>query len=179
MQPQEILEFWFTELLPAQWFRPDPAVDAAIRLRFGPVCADLARTVPDDWTSTAHGTLAAVLVLDQFPRNIHRGSPQAFATDAAALALAGEAIDKGFDQKLSQTERQFLYMPYQHAEDRVAQETSITLYAALGNADVLAFAQRHADIIRRFGRFPHRNAILGRISTDAERLFLNEPGSSF
>jgi uncharacterized protein (DUF924 family) len=179
VQPQEILEFWFTELLPTQWFRPDPAVDTAIKLRFGPVCSDLARGVPDNWTSTAHGALASVLVLDQFPRNIHRGTPQAFATDTMALAIAGKAIQKGFDLELAKSERQFLYMPYQHAEDQVAQDKSITLYTALGDPDVLAFALRHADIIRRFGRFPHRNAILGRISSEAERLFLNEPGSSF
>lgn len=177
--PKDILAFWFGELQPAQWFRPDTALDASIAARFGDTLAALRQQVPVAWKATARGTLAAVIVLDQFPRNIHRGTADAFASDAAALALAAELISKGGDRELNEVERQFLYMPYQHAEDLSVQERSIELYRALGNANVLDFAQRHRDIIARFGRFPHRNAIVGRASTPEEVAFLQQPGSSF
>ena len=120
-----------------------------------------------------------MIVLDQFPRNIHRGTPDAFASDATALALAAGLIAKGGDRELSEVERQFLYMPYQHAEDLSVQERSLELFRALGNANVLDFATRHRDIIARFGRFPHRNVIVGRASTPEEVAFLQQPGSSF
>lgn len=179
MAPEDILSFWFGELQAVQWFRPDAALDASIATRFGATLAALRRQVPAAWTATARGTLAAVIVLDQFPRNIHRGTPDAFASDAAALALATGLIATGGDRALSDVERQFLYMPYQHAEDLSVQERSLELYRALGNANVLDFAQRHRDIIARFGRFPHRNAIVGRASTPEEVAFLQQPGSSF
>jgi uncharacterized protein (DUF924 family) len=179
MLPDDILAFWFGELQPAQWFRPDPALDASIAARFGDTLIALRQHVPPVWTATPRGTLAAVIVLDQFPRNIHRGTPGAFASDAAALALASDLIARGGDRELNDVERQFLYMPYQHAEDLGVQERSLELYRALGNANVLDFAQRHRDIIARFGRFPHRNAILGRVSTAEETAFLTQPGSSF
>lgn len=176
---EDVLAFWFGELQPPQWFRSDPAVDATILSRFGTTLGALREGVPETWTSTARGTLAAVIVLDQFPRNIHRGTPQAFSSDATALALSASAIARGLDRGLNEVERQFLYMPYQHAEDLAVQERSLELYAALGNANVLDFARRHRDIIARFGRFPHRNAILGRASTAEEAVFLTQPGSSF
>ena len=176
---EDILAFWFGELQPPQWFRSDPAVDAVIASRFGTTLEALRERVPENWTSTARGTLATVIVLDQFPRNIHRGTPQAFSSDATALALSASAIARGLDRGLNEVERQFLYMPYQHAEDLAVQERSLELYAALGNANVLDFARRHRDIIARFGRFPHRNAILGRASTAEEAVFLTQPGSSF
>lgn len=177
--PEDILAFWFGELQPAQWFRPDAALDASIAARFGNTLVALRLVVPAAWTATARGTLAAVIVLDQFPRNIHRGTPGAFASDADALRLASNAIGKGLDLELTEVERQFLYLPYQHAEDLAVQERSLELYRALGNANVLDFATRHRDIIGRFGRFPHRNAILGRASTAEEAAFLQQPGSSF
>lgn len=177
--PEDILAFWFGELQPAQWFRTDAALDSSIAARFGTVLGALRLKVPAAWTATARGTLAAVIVLDQFPRNIHRGTPDAFASDATALALAAGLIAKGGDRELSEVERQFLYMPYQHAEDLSVQERSLELYRALGNANVLDFATRHRDIIARFGRFPHRNVILGRASTPEEVAFLQQPGSSF
>ncbi len=177
--PEDILAFWFGELQPAQWFRADAALDASIAARFGNVLVALRQQVPAAWTATARGTLAAVIVLDQFPRNIHRGTPDAFASDATALALASRLISKGGDRELSEVERQFLYMPYQHAEDLSVQERSLELYRALGNANVLDFATRHRDIIARFGRFPHRNVIVGRASTPEEVAFLQQPGSSF
>lgn len=176
---EDVLAFWFGELQPPQWFRSDPAVDAVIASRFGTTLEALRVRVPETWTSTARGALAAVIVLDQFPRNIHRGTPQAFSSDATALALSADAIARGLDRGLNEVERQFLYMPYQHAEDLAVQERSLELYAALGNASVLDFARRHRDIIARFGRFPHRNAILGRVSTAEEAVFLTQPGSSF
>jgi uncharacterized protein (DUF924 family) len=177
--PEDILAFWFGELQPAQWFRPDAALDASIATRFGATLVALRQQVPSAWTTSARGTLAAVIVLDQFPRNIHRGTPDAFASDATALALAAGLIAKGGDRELSEVERQFLYMPYQHAEDLSVQERSLELYRALGNANVLDFATRHRDIIARFGRFPHRNAIVARPSTPEEVAFLQQPGSSF
>ena len=177
--PEDILAFWFGELQPAQWFRPDAALDASIAARFGDTLAALRLQVPAAWTATSRGTLAAVIVLDQFPRNIHRGTPEAFSSDATALALAAGLISKGGDRELSDVERQFLYMPYQHAEDLSVQERSLELYCALGNANVLDFATRHRDIIVRFGRFPHRNVIVGRASTPEEVAFLQQPGSSF
>lgn len=179
MQPSDILDFWFTELTPAQWYRSGPAIDLDIVRRFQPLYGELSRNVPGDWTMTARGTLAAIIVLDQFPRNMFRATPQAFATDDKALALSAQAIARKFDEGLAQREKQFLYMPYQHAEDRQVQARSLELFAALGDPAILGFAKSHHDIIARFGRFPHRNAILGRVSTPEELEFLKEPGSSF
>ncbi len=179
MHPQDILDFWFDELTPSQWYKVDTNLDATMVQRFEPTYRELSRSVPPDWRESARGSLAAVIVLDQFPRNMFRGTPQAFATDANALALSEEAIDKNQDRELNVAERQFLYMPFQHAEDRALQTRSIQLFESLGNTNVLDFAHRHRAIIERFGRFPHRNAILGRASTAEEIEFLQQPGSSF
>ena len=174
-----ILAFWFEDLSPSQWFGQDAAVDAACHDRFGALYERLALRVPPDWLDTADGCLAAVIVLDQFPRNMFRNNPRAFTTDTDALAIAKNAIDKGFDEQLGPLQRKFLYMPFQHGEDPAAQARSVELFALLGDPRTLDFAQRHKDIIDRFGRFPHRNGILGRPSTDEERAFLDTPGSSF
>jgi uncharacterized protein (DUF924 family) len=179
MRPQNILDFWFKELAPGQWFKPDAKLDAEILRRFEPAYSELSRHVPSGWRESAHSILAAVIVLDQFPRNMFRGAPKAFAADREALALSQAAIDQQLDRELTAVERQFLYMPFQHAEDRTAQARSVLLFETIGNANVLDYARRHRDIVERFGRFPHRNAILGRNSTAEEIDFLKQPGSSF
>jgi uncharacterized protein (DUF924 family) len=174
-----VLGFWFDELTPASWFVANAEVDRAIGQRFGDVHALLATGLPAGWPATARGQLAAVIALDQFPRNMFRGTAQAFATDASALRIAEAAIDAGLDRQLAAVQRQFLYLPFQHSEKASDQDRSIALYAALDNAQALDFARRHKAIIDRFGRFPHRNRALGRPSTAEEAAFLALPGSSF
>ncbi|ODR99482.1 hypothetical protein AUC68_05840 [Methyloceanibacter methanicus] len=175
----EVIGYWFQTLSPDAWYGAPSEVDAEIARRFGQVYETLSEAVSGDWLGSPQGRLAAILVLDQFPRNIHRGTPEAFRTDEKALALAKDAIAAGADRDLPPEQRAFLYMPFQHAENLEDQHRSLELFESLGNANNLDFAVRHYEIIRRFGRFPHRNAILGRASTPAERAFLNEPGSSF
>lgn len=174
-----VLGFWFDELTPAHWFVANAEVDRTIAQRFGDVYARLAMALPEGWPATPRGQLAAVIALDQFPRNMFRGTAQAFATDASALRIAQAAIDVGFDRQLPAVQRQFLYLPFQHSEQAPDQERSVALYAALGNEQALDFALRHKAIIDRFGRFPHRNRALGRPSTAEETAFLALPGSSF
>lgn len=172
----DILAFWFgPQDAPSGnaardvWFRKDPAFDADIRARFGDATAVALAGGYGEWCATPAGTLARVLLLDQFPRNIHRDTKAAFAGDARALATAQYAIDRGFDRMLDVYGRWFLYLPFEHAEDRAAQERSLALFGALtresGLAGPLEWAQKHADVIARFGRYPHRNAVLGREST--------------
>jgi uncharacterized protein (DUF924 family) len=169
--PTQILRFWFDELRPEAWFRKDESVDAAIRERFGALYEQLAQLRPEQ-IKTPLESIAAVIALDQFPRNMFRGSPRAFATDALALSIAQHAIAAGFDEQLTQQQRLFLYMPFQHAEDRAVQAHSIELFTRLGLAENLDYAHRHREIIDRFGRFPHRNEVLGRESTTDEREFV-------
>jgi uncharacterized protein (DUF924 family) len=183
---EAILEFWFgPPPLAARdaWFRKDPAFDAEIRDRFGAAVDAALAGDPGTGTGTPRGALAAVVLLDQFTRNIHRDTPRAFAGDALALAIADAAIAKGFDRALDPFERWFLYLPFEHAEDMALQERSLALFAALardsGLAAPLEWAEKHAAVIRRFGRYPHRNAILGRATTPDEAAFLAEPGSRF
>lgn len=175
----DVVRFWFEELTPKEWYRPPEAVDAAIKARFHDSYETLRQGAPPEWLATPNGFLAAILVLDQLPRNMFRGQPQAFATDDAALALAKRAVDEGVDARLPPKERAFLYLPFQHSEDLADQARSVGLFMALGNPLNLDYAIRHQEVIERFGRFPHRNAILGRNSTPAEEAFLDEPGSSF
>ncbi len=174
-----VLSFWFEELLPEQWFSVDKTVDDEVYARFGPLHRRLADGVPPEWEEAPEGYLAAVIVLDQFSRNMFRGDPRAFANDAVALALAGHAIGRGFDRALAATQRKFLYMPFQHSEDAVDQARSIELFAGFDDPQTLDFAKRHKEIVDRFGRFPHRNAVLGRVSTEEELVFLERPDSSF
>jgi uncharacterized protein (DUF924 family) len=174
----QVLRFWFEELSANDWFGgAKPDIDAAVRGCFGSLYDVLAVDVPD--ATSGKGALAAIIVLDQFPRNMFRGSSRAFATDAMALAISEAAIAAGLDQDLTQVERQFLYMPYQHSEDLAVQQCSIELFDSLGDPDTLDFARLHREVIERFGRFPHRNAILGRTSTVDEQTYLAEPGSGF
>jgi len=183
---REILDFWFGApplVERAVWFRKDPAFDATIRARFGQAIAAACAGALGEWCHDPHGALARVVVLDQFTRNVHRGTPAAFSGDERALATSEEAIARGFDAGLAAYERWFLYMPFVHSEERAMQDRATALFTALaaetGLDSPLAWTKRHADVIRRFGRFPHRNAILGRVSTPEEIAFLATPGSTF
>jgi uncharacterized protein (DUF924 family) len=184
--PPDVLEFWFGAVphrSRAIWFGKDPAFDAEIRARFGATVAVALDGGLDEWSATTHGTLARVIVLDQFTRNIFRDTPRAFAGDALALAVATAAVDAQRDRELDRYERPFLYLPFEHSETAAAQDRALELFGALaratGDDSLLHWAQRHADVVRRFGRFPHRNDILGRASTPEEIAFLKGPGSRF
>ena len=175
----EVLRFWFAEIAPAQWFKKDPAFDADIRGRFLALHEALVARADDELVADAQTALAAVIVLDQMSRNMFRDTPRAFAADPKARRLAEAAIARGFDSGLSKDQRKFLYLPFEHCEDRAAQARAVALTTSLGDPDLVKWAQAHRAIIDRFGRFPHRNAILGRVSTPEEIEFLKQPGSSF
>ena len=170
-----VLAFW-REAGPSNWFRKDEAFDTEIRTRFLTTYQAAAAGQLADWEATAETALALVVVLDQFPRNIFRGSAQAFAADAPARAVADRALARGFDQQVPAGERQFFYLPFEHSENISDQERCLALFRSTGNPDSLKWAEKHADIIRRFGRFPHRNAVLGRTTTAEEQAFLNAGG---
>ena len=176
---EEVLKFWFDDISPDDWFESDDAVDGHIRERFRELHETLREQVPESWRNSARGCLAAVIVLDQFSRNMYRGTSRAFTADGAALSLAKEALVRGFDRDLSIDERKFLYLPFEHSESPADQARSIELFATLGSELDLDYARRHKEIIDRFGRFPHRNAATGRISTPEEIEFIKESGSSF
>jgi uncharacterized protein (DUF924 family) len=177
--PSVVLRFWFEECAPEQWWSKDPSFDREIAARFGALHARAAACELWPWRDTAEGRLAEVIVLDQLSRNMFRGDPRAFQSDPLALALAQEAVRGGHDQELAVERRAFLYMPYMHSESAAIHSVALRLFAQPGLDGNLEFEQRHKAIIDRFGRYPHRNAILGRRSTEAERAFLEEPGSSF
>lgn len=176
---QAVLDFWFEELTPAQWFKKDPELDRTISQRFGALHAQAEWCECYTWRQTAQGRLAEIIVLDQFSRNIYRDDARAFATDALALALAQEAVAAGSGAELAIEQRAFLYMPYMHSESAVIHELAMQLFDQPGLENNHDFEARHKAIIDRFGRYPHRNALLGRASTDEELAFLKEPGSSF
>ena len=179
MQAQSILDFWFTELSPQQHFVKDEALDATIRTRFGATLQAAAQCELFAWRATPAGRLAEIVVLDQFSRNIWRDTPHAFAQDALALALAQELVASGLDRSLPTAQRIFAYMPYMHSESALVHKQALTLFAQPGMESNLDFELRHQAIIASFGRYPHRNAVLGRISTEQELAFLRQPGSSF
>jgi uncharacterized protein (DUF924 family) len=192
MQVQDVLDFWF---LPAgadghgrqrvEWFRKDEAFDSALRARFGALIQQALAGGLREWDEAGpRGTLARILVLDQFTRNAFRGKPESFAGDTLALAAARQLTESGDHLALSPVERQFVYMPFEHAEDARMQEQAVALFTELaagheGFGEALDYAHRHRGVIARFGRFPHRNAILGRASNPEELAFLQLPGSSF
>lgn len=178
-QAETVLAFWFDELDDRQRFARDPAVDTAVRERFGSLHAELAAGVPAAWQASPRTRLAAIIVLDQFSRNLFRDDARAFAHDGAARALTARALECGDDTGLTSAERQFLYMPLMHGEDPADQESSVALFTALGEPDALAFAERHQAAIARFGRFPARNAALGRTSTPDEIAYLAEHAAGF
>jgi uncharacterized protein (DUF924 family) len=171
--------FWFTEVGRTRWFVKDEALDRTIRERFEPLLGSVSAVPAAELAATARTGLAAVLVLDQFPRNMFRGSARMFAYDAQALALSRELLDRGHDRALEVDERLFVYLPFEHSERLADQERAVALVEALGDPGYLRFAEAHRDIVRRFGRFPHRNDVLGRPSTAEETAFLASPGSSF
>jgi uncharacterized protein (DUF924 family) len=179
MQPQPTLHFWFEELTAKQHFVKDAALDETIRTRFGDTLEAAARCELFAWRATTEGRLAEIIVLDQFSRNVYRATKQAFAQDALALVLAQELVASGQDRNLPETQRVFAYMPYMHSESALVHTQAVALFTQLGNQNNLNFELRHKAIIDRFGRYPHRNAILGRTSSAEELAFLSEPGSSF
>ena len=192
MTAQDVLDFWF--LPPGEpgygapreaWFRKDDAFDAAIAQRFGAAIAQALAGGLREWDAdSAVGTLARILLLDQFTRNAFRGTPKSFAGDALALEAASQLVDSGADQALLPVQRWFAYMPFEHAEDAAMQERSVALFTALAAANpgyegALDYAHRHRGVIARFGRFPHRNPILGRASSADEVAYMAQPGSGF
>ncbi|WP_409526485.1 DUF924 family protein [Nitrincola sp. MINF-07-Sa-05] len=179
MHYQDVMTFWFEELTPAQWFVKDQSVDELIKSRFSYLLTSASRVELFNWRESAAGALAEILVLDQFSRNVYRDKPAAFAQDPLALALAQEAIRRGFNQQLPVEQRSFLYMPFMHSESRQIHERAVELFSEPGLENNLKFELAHKDIIDRFDRYPHRNQILGRVSTAEEIEFLKQPGSSF
>jgi len=189
VQPRDVLDFWFDPAHAAHWFAKDAAFDEQIRRRFAVAADDAAQGRLDAWASNPADWLALLILLDQFPRNLHRGDAQAWAADVKAqrIALSGRA--GGFDQALPPLQRVFAYLPLEHAEDMGLQQRAVTLFEALHAqapvagrarfAEFLDYARRHREVIARFGRFPHRNAVLGRDSTAAEREYLAQPGAGF
>ncbi len=171
----EVHNFWFKDLSPKDWYQRSEETDEAIRGQFSRLYEELSAAPPNIEGVSARTTLATVIVLDQFPRNMFRDSAKAFACDAAALAFAEAAVDRGLDRMLSAKERHCLYLPFQHSENGEMQARSCALFAELGDAEGLYYAQRHKMIIDRFGRFPHRNSVLGRASTVEEEAFLKDP----
>lgn len=192
-----VLDFWFdgplAEAAPAhlspRWFRSDPGFDAQIGERFGALVETALDGALETWAGSPEGRLALLILLDQFPRNLYRGTARAFAGDERARQLALEGIERGDDRRLPPLARLFCYLPLEHAEDRTLQDCCVALFEALqgevddGVRDAFAgftdYARRHREVIERFGRFPHRNAALGRPSSDAERDYLAQPGAGF
>lgn len=176
---EAILDFWFAEETRPRWYESTEAFDELCRERFGDLVEKAEKGSLAAWEQSADGALAVCLLLDQMPRNLFRGTPKAFGTDDDAVAVTSRAIEKGFDQKLDAERRKFLYLPFMHSERLADQERGILVYKALGDEKSLDYALEHADIIRRFGRFPHRNPILGRESTPEEEAFLADGAKTY
>jgi uncharacterized protein (DUF924 family) len=184
MTQDEVLDFWFAGDAAAfrkLWFEAPPDFDIACS-RFADALRDAKAGALDHWTETPRGTLALIILLDQFSRNLHRGSPEAFAADAKAREIARSAVAREFDNVLGPMERMFVYLPFEHSENLADQDESVRLFATLADAlgeDSMRHTKRHRDVIRRFGRFPHRNAALGRVSTPEELEYLAQPDAGF
>ncbi|WP_313043465.1 DUF924 family protein [Acinetobacter sp.] len=179
MNYQDILEFWFNPENQPNWFAKSNNFDVLIEKKFKDIHQAASQAELWQWRTTAEGRLAEIIVLDQFSRNLFRDSGLAFAQDALALALAQEAIAQGLDLQLSPEQRSFLYMPFMHSESTKIHQSALKLFEQLGNPINLEFEKKHKVIIDRFGRYPHRNAVLGRTSTEEELEFLTQPNSSF
>lgn len=177
--PESVIDFWFTEIDEKSWWIKDEKFDSQIRSRFGNLHQRIAACELSEWRNSPQGSLAEVIVLDQFSRNMFRNTPQAFAWDAQALALSQVAIAKGYDRSLTQMQRAFLYMPFMHSESAIIHHQAVKLYEAVALEQQLDFELKHQAIIEQFGRYPHRNAILGRTSTPEELAFLQLPGAGF
>lgn len=176
---QEILDFWFSEMTPAQWWKKDPTLDRLIATRFSNIHHRASRCELAGWRESARGRLAEIIILDQFSRNIYRDSSLSFANDALALSLAQHAVSSGADLALPPIERSFFYMPFMHSESLVIHQMGLGLFSNNAQQENLRSAIQHKEIIEKFGRYPHRNKILARKSTDEEIEFLKQPGSSF
>ncbi len=176
---QKVIDFWFKEIEPAMWWKKDDGFDALLVERFADTHARACRCELYEWRQHAEGRLAEIIVLDQFSRNMFRDSALAFANDAMALALSQEAVACGADQSLTAVQRSFLYMPYMHSESLQIHEVAVQLFRKNGIRNNLDFEFSHRAIIERFGRYPHRNKVLGRQSSPEEIEFLGQPGSSF
>lgn len=178
-QAREVLDFWFDQVGPERHFAKDDALDAEIADRFGALRDAVLASEAADWRDEAHHLLAAVILLDQFSRNVHRGSAEAFAADPLALELALIGIARGDDRQFPPLERSFLYMPLMHSEDRGVARFSLRCFEDLGNPNNLKFARDHAEVLARYGRYPSRNAALGRVSTEAEAAYLSRPDAGW
>lgn len=178
---QKIVDFWFKETAPAQWFQKSEAFDAAIRARFEDDYNKALNGEYDVWKAHAIGSLALCIVLDQFPRNMYRGTSKAFEADSKALAIANEAVAHKFDDELAPMQAFFLYLPFEHSEDLKDQETALSLFSKIKEEAPIGYeyALKHYDVIKAYGRFPHRNEILGRENTAAEKEYLARPDSGF
>jgi uncharacterized protein (DUF924 family) len=176
---EDVLRFWFGPEAEGRWFARDDAFDALLGRRLGALAAAAAGGSLDAWADTGRGAVALVILLDQVPRNLYRGGPEAFAQDARARRVAARAVELGADAGLGPAERLFLYLPFEHSEDLADQDRSVELIGRLGDAEWLDYALRHRAVVARFGRFPHRNTALGRVTTPEEEAFLAGPGSTF
>jgi uncharacterized protein (DUF924 family) len=170
--PDDILEFWYTEPASKHWFNSTPELDELIRSRYQALWQQAKAGDLDEWMQTPEGCLALVIILDQFPLNMFRGRPESFATEQQAVEVAGHALEQGFDKQIPKQQIAFLYMPFMHSESLEDQDRCVALFEAVGLEDNLKFARHHREIVRRFGRFPHRNVILGRQSTEEELRWL-------
>lgn len=179
MDYQAVLDFWFTEIEPSLWFKKDADFDAKIASRFGELHQRASQGECYTWRNSAQGRLAEIIVLDQFSRNLFRDSAKAFATDSMSLAIAQEGVAQGHDKELSTKEKPFFYMPYMHSESKAIHEQAVKLFNQPGLEYNYDFELKHKAIIDRFGRYPHRNKLLVRESTNEELEFLSQPGSSF
>lgn len=179
LKPDQILHFWFETLRPADWYRADAALDDLVRNRLGALHEMAVAGSLDHWQEEPEGALALIILLDQVSRNIFRGQRRAFASDEMARGVLSGALERAFEKRLIRKKRVFLYMPLMHSEKLADQEQSVALYTALGIENNLDYAVRHRDVIKRFSRFPHRNAILSRKSTAEETEYLSQPGAGF
>lgn len=179
MEYKKVLDFWFDELKQEDWFTKSDELDETIRERFLETHTAVTKNETAEWRVEAKGALAEIIVLDQFSRNMFRDTPEAFASDSQALTLVQRALELEQEKGMGEFERYFLYMPYMHSESKKIHETALELFTELGNGTALKYEKKHKEIIDRFGRYPHRNEILGRESTDEEKEFLKQEGSSF
>ncbi|MEZ9139238.1 MULTISPECIES: DUF924 family protein [unclassified Shewanella] len=176
---QQVISFWFDDIDKSMWFKKDNEFDRIIMSKFARLHSQAMTGELYEWRKQPQGRLAEIIVLDQFSRNMYRDSAKAFASDTLALVLAQEAVAQGQDKLLTTTERSFLYMPYMHSESEVIHQQALVLFNQDGLESNYQFEKKHFDIIKQYGRYPHRNSILGRESTAAEIAFLTQPGSSF
>jgi len=175
VSPETVLDFWFSAEAASRWFRATATFDTEIRQRFSPTWEAARAGKLGDWEQSALGSLALVVVLDQLPLNMFRGRPECFATEAQSRQVAERAIARGFDRQLDERGKMFLYLPFMHSEVLADQDRAVALFEGAGLTDNLRWARHHREIVRRFGRFPHRNLILGRTSTPEEQTWLASP----